>query len=166
MNNPINRTRFFAIIVLIFVTSNVAMANTLVCPCRVVEVMAGDTVYVVDSVHNNRKVWMSGIDAPQLEQLYGKEARRNLTSLVLDKYVDIDTVQSDKYGRITARLLKDDQDINLQQIKDGYAWYYRQDNGLSDEQMQRYSEAELKARRDTRGLWESNAVAPWDFRRQ
>ncbi len=142
------------------------MANTLNCPCRVVEVMAGDTVYVVDVENNNRKVWLSGIDAPQLEQLYGSQARRNLTDLVLDQYVDLDTMQSDRYGRITARLLKDGRDINLQQIKDGYAWFYREDINLPDELKRVYSEAELKARKDSRGLWESKAVAPWVFRGQ
>ncbi len=140
------------------------MANTLNCPCRVVEVMAGDTVYVVDAEHNSRKVWLSGIDAPQLEQLYGKEARRNLSRLVLDQYVDLDTIQSDRYGRITARILKDDRDINLQQIKDGYAWFYREDIDFPEELKRIYSEAELQARKDTLGLWESKAVAPWNFR--
>jgi endonuclease YncB( thermonuclease family) len=129
-------------------------------------VIAGDTVYVVDAERSSRKVWLSGIDAPQLEQLYGKEARRNLSKLVLDEYVDLDTMQSDRYGRITARLIKDDQDINLQQIKDGYAWYYRHDDGLTDDLMKQYSEAEKKARKDTLGLWESKATPPWVFRRE
>jgi micrococcal nuclease len=164
MNIPLKRIRFISVIVLIFAISNVALANTLVCPCRVVEVMAGDTVYLLDAEHNSRKVWLTGIDAPQLEQLYGKEARRNLTSLVQDEYVDLDSIQSDRYGRITARILKDDRDINLQQIKDGYAWFYREDTDLPEELKRIYSEAELQARKDNLGLWESKAVAPWDFR--
>jgi micrococcal nuclease len=164
MNNPLNKSRYSAFIILLLLSINQAMANTLQCPCRVVEVIAGDTIYVVDAEHNSRKVWLSGIDAPQLEQIYGKEARRNLDKLVLDQYVDLENLQSDRYGRITARLLKDNQDINLQQIKDGYAWYYREDINLPDSLKQLYSEAELLARRDTRGLWESKAVPPWEFR--
>jgi micrococcal nuclease len=164
MNIPLKRTRSIAVIVLIFAISNVALANTLVCPCRVVEVIAGDTVYLLDAEHNSRKVWLTGIDAPQLEQLYGKEARRNLTSLVQDEYVDLDSMQSARYGRITARILKDDRDINLQQIKDGYAWFYREDTDLPEELKRIYSEAEFQARKDNLGLWESKAVAPWDFR--
>ncbi len=164
MNKPMNRSRFFMIIVLIFFTITPVVANTLNCPCRVVEVLAGDTVYVVDGGHDSRKIWLSGIDAPQLEQLYGKEARSNLSRMVLDQYVDLDTIQSDRYGRITARLLKGNLDINLQQIKDGYAWFYRKDINLPEGLKLIYSEAESIARRDTRGLWESRAVPPWEFR--
>lgn len=164
MNQRANQGGFFFILLLICITGNSALANSLNCPCRVVEVMAGDAVYVVDAEHNNRKVWLSGIDAPQLEQLYGKEARHNLSALVLDQYVNLDTLQRDRYGRITARLLKDDLDINLQQIKSGYAWFYPNDINLPEQFKRIYREAELQARKDTLGLWESNAVAPWDFR--
>ena len=42
----------------------------------------------------------------------------------------------DRYGRIIGKLIKDGQDINLLQIKDGFAWhykYYEKDQSLSIE---------------------------------
>jgi micrococcal nuclease len=146
--------------------SSVSYAQSLNCPCRVVEVLAGDTVYIENHSRSSRKVWMAGIDAPQLTQLYGEQSRRNLSELLLGKNVELETIQRDRYGRITARLIKDGQDINLQQIKDGYAWYYREEDGLSDSLKDRYFQAEQEARKNTLGLWESRAIPPWEYREQ
>ncbi len=141
-------------------------AETFNCPCRVVEVIAGDTVYIENHETSSRKIWLAGIDAPQLKQLYGEQSRKHLSDLVLNEYVMLETIQPDRYGRITARLLKDRQDINLQQIRDGYAWYYRQDDGLTDSQKITYEKAQERAQSETLGLWESEAIPPWDFREQ
>ncbi len=145
---------------------NTVQAEVFNCPCRVVEVIAGDTVYIENHETSSRKIWLAGIDAPQLKQLYGEQSRKHLSDLVLNEYVMLETIQPDRYGRITARLLKDRQDINLQQIRDGYAWYYRQDDGLTDSQKITYEKAQQRAQSETLGLWESEAIPPWDFREQ
>lgn len=155
--------KYYVLILALMVTVPV-LANTLNCPCEVTTVLAGDTVYMVDGGRSSRKIWLTGIDAPQLNQLYGEQSRLNLMRMVLRKPVILEDMQRDQFGRITARLIVEGQDINLQQIKDGYAWYYRQDGGLPDELKSAYAKAESDARNDTRGLWESRAIPPWEFR--
>lgn len=146
---------------------NTAQAEIFNCPCRVVEVIAGDTIYIENHETSSRKIWLAGIDAPQLKQLYGEQSRKHLSELVLNEYVMLETIQPDRYGRITARLVnKDGQDINLQQIRDGYAWYYRQDDGLTDSQKITYEKAQARAQSEKLGLWESQAIPPWSFREQ
>jgi endonuclease YncB( thermonuclease family) len=144
----------------------VSQAETITCPCKVVEIVAGDSVYIYDGELSSRKIWLAGIDAPQLQQLYGEQARKNLSDLVLGKYIDLDNIQRDRYGRVTARIIKDDQDINLQQIEDGFAWYYPENDGLSASIVAQYQHAQEEARAQTKGLWESRAVPPWEFRGQ
>ncbi len=33
--------------------------------------------------------------------------------------------QRDRYGRIVGKLVKNGRDINLKQVKDGFAWHYK-----------------------------------------
>ena len=54
------------------------------------------------------------------------------------------------------------KDINLQQVKDGYAWVYKKYSNN-----QTYYKEETKAKESKKGLWiEKNAIAPWEFRKQ
>ncbi len=60
----------------------------------------------------------------------------------------------------------DGQDINLIQVKQGYAWhykYYQKDQSEIDRIL--YSSAELDAKKRTIGLWAYPAIPPWEYRR-
>ena len=52
-------------------------------------------------------------------------------------------------------------DVNLQMVKDGFAWHYKHfDNTQS------YADAEIAARMAKRGLWKDSApIPPYVFRR-
>ena len=70
----------------------------------------------------------------------------------------------DRYKRIIGKLLLNGTDINLQQVKDGYAWhykYYQKDQSKEDRVL--YAEAENRARAGKIGLWSSRAIPPWEF---
>ena len=61
-----------------------------------------------------------------------------------------------------------EQDINLGQLAEGYAWHYqyyaRKTQGRDD--FQRYAVAEQQAREQRLGLWQDeNPTPPWNFRR-
>ncbi len=71
-----------------------------------------------------------------------------------------------RYGQITGKHIKDGQDVNLLQVKQGYAWHYKRfqkDQSKLDRLL--YSSAETEAREKTIGLWAVPAVAPWEFRK-
>jgi hypothetical protein len=60
----------------------------------------------------------------------------------------------------------DGKDINLEQLKSGFAWFYRQyENDIAAERRKPYADAEAEARAAKRGLWaSSNPQPPWEFR--
>ena len=80
------------------------------------------------------------------------------------KDVEIEWAKKDKYGRILGTvwaMIPIRTDVNLQMVKDGFAWHYKQfDNTQS------YAAAETGARRAKRGLWKEPApIPPSMFRR-
>lgn len=63
-------------------------------------------------------------------------------------------LKRDKYNREVARVLLDGKDINLQQVKDGFAWHYKEyrDEQTAEDQ-KLYASAEEEVRFNKRGLW-------------
>jgi len=109
------------------------------------------------------------IDAPELEQRGGCEARQFLTALIggrkvwLDIRMKMDTGKSfDRYGRIVAVPYLDDQNIEIDMLLNGWAWVLERYG--PDES---YFEALEIAQRNKRGIWayEDN-VHPWTFKGQ
>ena len=96
--------------------------------------------------------------------IYSKE---NLSLLVGGKNVEVEYDKRDRYGRIIGKLIEDGQDINLLQVKLGYAWHYKfyeKDQSQLDRVL--YSSAEIDAREKTIGLWSAPAVPPWQYWRK
>lgn len=52
--------------------------------------------------------------------------RRLLSDLVLDKGVTADCGKRDRYGRGICRLLLDATDVNLEIVRSGLAWHFKQ----------------------------------------
>ena len=144
-----------------------AVSDYLNCPCKVVKVTDGDTVNVLDQAKALHKIRLGGIDAPERRQAFGRKSTQNLAKYVAGQNVEVEYDKTDRYGRIIGKLLKDGQDINLLQIKDGYAWhykYYQKEQSELDRAL--YSSAEIEAKEKTIGLWSAPAVPPWEYRKQ
>ncbi|QDD00513.1 thermonuclease family protein [Candidatus Methylopumilus planktonicus] len=133
---------------------------------KVINVSDGDTITVLDSNNQKYKIRLQGIDAPETQQAFGETSRQSLASLIYDKEVIILWDKRDKYARILGKVIVDGRDANYEQLKKGLAWYYKQyENDLSDEDKERYAEAEAWARNYTEGLWtDSKSIPPWEFR--
>ena len=133
---------------------------------KVIKVSDGDTITVLDSNNQKYKIRLQGIDAPETQQAFGETSRQSLASLIYDKEVIILWDKRDKYARILGKVIVDGRDANYEQLKKGLAWYYKQyENDLSDEDKERYAEAEVWARNYTEGLWaNSKSMPPWEFR--
>ena len=133
---------------------------------KVIKVSDGDTITVLDSNNQKYKIRLQGIDAPETQQAFGETSRQSLASLVYDKEVIILWDKRDKYARILGKVIVDGRDANHEQLKKGLAWYYKKyENDLSDEDKERYAEAEAWARNYTEGLWtDSKSIPPWEFR--
>ncbi|MBX9960770.1 MAG: thermonuclease family protein [Burkholderiaceae bacterium] len=133
---------------------------------RVVSVSDVDTITVLDGNRVQHKIRLAGIDAPERTQAFGQRSRESLAELVANQAVIVETNKQDRYGRYVGKVLIDGQDVNVEQIRRGLAWFYRQyEQELSDSDRQRYDRAEIEARESRRGLWvDRRPVAPWDFR--
>lgn len=104
---------------------------------------------------------MFGTDAPERDQPYTKESADFLKQY-LNKEATIKANGVDRYGRTLAVLFIDGKDINLQTIKNGYAWHFKRYS--SDQQ---YTAAEEHARKKKIGLWAlPNPVPSWSWRKK
>lgn len=133
---------------------------------RVVSVADGDTITVLDRDHVQRKIRLAGIDAPEKSQAFGQRSRESLAELVANRAVIVETSKQDRYGRYVGKVLVDGQDVNVEQVRRGLAWFYRQyEQELSNSDRQSYDRAESEAIKSRKGLWvDKRPVAPWDFR--
>ena len=143
----------------------VALAEVLLG--TVIAVHDGDTITLRIET-NKKKIRLVGIDAPELKQPYGVEARSALREAVLDKVVLVEATKTDKYGRVIGKVIVDGQDINLKQVQSGMAWAYSEYlKELSRIDKALYLEAEAQSQAIAAGLWnESNRVEPWIWRKQ
>jgi endonuclease YncB( thermonuclease family) len=134
---------------------------------RVVGVADGDTITVLDASNTQHKIRLSGIDAPEKRQAFGTVSKQYLVNMVFNKSVVINWQTNDRYGRIIGKVLVDDVDVNLEQIKAGMAWFYRQYQKQQPIQDQAdYATAEQEAKANRLGLWiDEDPIAPWNFRR-
>lgn len=133
---------------------------------RVVSVSDGDTITVLDGERRQHKIRLNGIDAPESAQDFGQTSKKNLSGLIFDKEVVVSWSKVDRYGRIVGTVLIGGVSANLEQLKAGLAWYYRQYAGdVPAENRPLYEKAEIEARATRRGLWQQpNPQPPWEFR--
>lgn len=94
---------------------------------KVVGVSDGDTVTVLMS-GRPVKVRLAEIDAPEKRQPFGERSKQSLSDLVYGKQVKVNQQDLDRYGRIVGRVYVESIDVNVEQIKRGMAWIYRQYN--------------------------------------
>ncbi len=127
-------------------------------------VVDGDTIWIGDT-----KVRLHGIDAPEMkqtcrtskgkEQLCGVLAKQALEKLVRGQSVICKGDKRDRYKRLIAVCYVGPFNINEQMVVDGWALAYRK---YSEDYVR--GETFAKSRRE--GMWRSEFVAPWDWRRR
>jgi endonuclease YncB( thermonuclease family) len=134
---------------------------------EVMNVITGDTIYVVDQHKNYRRVQCAGITAPECDQPHGIASREHLCSFVCSEHVTVRFSRFDKLGRVVGKILINERDICLEQIEAGFAWHYDVDERAQLAQdREHYAQAEQRARNEKRGLWQDeNPVSPWQFRK-
>lgn len=109
----------------------------------------------------------STIDAPEKAQPFGQRSRESLEDLVAGRNVIVETFKKDRYGRYVGKVVLNSRDVNLEKIRSGMAWFYRQyAHEQSTADRQRYDQAEKDASGSHVGLSiDSAPTAPWDYRR-
>lgn len=134
---------------------------------RVVGVADGDTITVLDSSNTQHKIRLDGIDAPEKKQPFGNVSKKSLSDMVFNQQVEVDWHKKDRYGRKVGKVLVGREDINLEQIKRGLAWFYKKyKDELVQEDRVKYEQAQQDAEANQLGLWvDPQPIPPWDFRK-
>ncbi|MCI0719652.1 MAG: thermonuclease family protein, partial [Acidobacteria bacterium] len=109
-----------------------------------------------------------GIDAPEKSQAYGNVSKQHLSELVFGQNVTVAYDKTDRYGRTVGTVLGNGRDVNLEQVRAGLAWHYKQYQGeQAPNDRTAYAQAEVNARKNRLGLWRDvNPIPPWEFRRK
>jgi micrococcal nuclease len=129
---------------------------------RVTYVTDGDTIWVRPVDGPAVQVRLQGIDAPEICQAFGVQARDALASRLLYRQVELDVRAQDAYERTLARVSLQGQDVGAWLVAGGWAWSssFRHRAGP-------YAQQEKDAREARRGLWAGEApLEPRSFRKQ
>jgi len=128
---------------------------------RVTRIIDGDGIWVrLDS--GPIEVRLGYIDAPEADQVWGRDSTAALARRVNGREVALDVVTQDRYHRLVAVVYLADENINAWMVKQGHAWAYRQYATDSS-----YCAWEGEARARGWGLWapaQLPRVAPWEVR--
>lgn len=133
---------------------------------HVVSVSDGDSITVLDRQLREHKIRLNGIDAPEAGQEFSQASRRHLAKLVFGREVLVIWQMTDRYERELAKIMVDRMDINLEQLRAGMAWYFREyERDVPEEDRENFDAAEREARSERRGLWQQlNPLPPWEYR--
>src|SRR5438128_5764023 len=135
---------------------------------RVVRIADGDTVTILDAANTQHRIRLEGIDAPESHQAFGTQSKKNLSEMVFGKDVTVVYQKTDQYGRLVGKIVLDGKDVNLEQVKAGMAWHYKEyQREQAPEDRELYTAAEEEARKARRGLWrDPEPVEPSAFRKE
>ncbi|TQR34664.1 nuclease [Campylobacter sp. MIT 99-7217] len=126
---------------------------------KVVRVIDGDTIELLDFANEKYRIRFFGIDAPESKQDFGNKSKDYLASLIAGKEVQVIKKSKDKYGRIVGIVEFNGQDINKAMVANGYAWAY---SYYTDA----YVQDQKNAKSSKLGLWKSkNPIEPYEWRK-
>lgn len=153
-----------SILLLLFLLPLLGAAPAFAWEGVVSKITDGDTLQVRDSSQQLIKVRLYGVDCPEKRQPFGAQATELNRLLLEDARVEVQTIDTDRYGRQVALVqLPDGSLLQEKLLIKGLAWIYprycRQDFCTD------WKVLEQKARERQAGLWQSPATPPWQWRR-
>jgi len=119
---------------------------------RVLSVGDGDTLSVTEG-GSRRTIRLACIDAPEMAQgPYGAEARAALQAILpVSSAVNVRGGERDRYGRTMAEIWRGNTNLNVELVRQGDAFIYRQ--YLSGCDRNTYLSAERQAASARLGVW-------------
>ena len=129
----------------------------------VTHVSDGDTLWVRPASGSEPvNIRIDGIDAPEICQRHGPEAKSALSGRVLRQTVAVQGKRRDTYGRLLARVTSQQTDVGQWMVAGGQAWAHEYKRYKSA-----YGTHQAQAKAARRGLFaDANAEHPRDFRKR
>lgn len=121
-------------------------------PVSVSRVVDGDTLELEDGRH----VRLLGINTPEVNEFFYKEATEYLKQLLADKQISLEKAGKDKYGRTLGYVYADKTLVNLEMVKTGLSHKYilpADDKFYGD-----FKAAEDDAKAKQLGIWKSQKL--------
>jgi micrococcal nuclease len=141
---------------MVLTTASVATAKG-----KVGAIRDGDTLMVLNDTKTQHKIRLAEIDAPEKGQAFGNKSRGALGDKVFQQPVGVEVIEIDRYHREVGRIYVGERFINMEMVRDGFAWRYVQYDEPGE-----FTSAESDARKHRRGLWADNKpVPPWEWRK-
>lgn len=133
--------------------------------CRITRIPDGDSLEANCNTRPAGKpvsIRLRGIDAPELRQAYGPQARQRLRQLCQGQTITLaPTLAQDRYGRLLADLQCQNQNAAEYMVRGGFAWYYR----ATASEYPQLVRMQAQAQRQKLGLWGTpNPTPPWEWR--
>jgi micrococcal nuclease len=126
---------------------------------RVASVSEGDTLTVLrgrQQVH----VRLEGVDAPELRQAFGQQAKEFASARALGRDVEV-RPRDRESGWTIARVIVDGRDLGQEIMASGFGWHFAR-FGVDPA----YATAENDARAKRLGLWQdASPMTPWEYRK-
>ncbi len=128
-----------------------------------VSVGDGDTIRISTRDGSRFTIRLACIDTPEMAQgASGKAAREALMAMVRPGSLEIKPQTLDRYGRTVAEVFAVGRNLNLELVRSGKAFVYRQYLAQCDQAA--YLGAEAMAKRSNLGVWREGVIPPWEFR--
>ena len=144
------------VLVILFIQNYMTLNSSF--EAKVLRVIDGDTIEVLYNDERLR-IRFFGIDAPELKQEFGVQAKEALSKILNSKMVEISYKNKDIYGRIVGVVKLKNTDINKLLVAKGFAWadtYYTSV----------YVNEQIKAQKNKLGLWQGkNPIEPYKWRK-
>lgn len=126
---------------------------------KCIQVEEGDIIKILV----NRKILLirlESIDCPEKGQTFEKEAIEWMKTIALKKKVRVEVLSFEGERLIVGRVFVGDQDLSMELVKAGLAWYYKGHGG------DRYiSKAQKKAKKKKIGIWsQKKPIPPWIYK--
>ena len=128
---------------------------------RVIRALDGDSL-LIDSDGRNLEVRLFGIDCPEWDQPFGRQAARTTSGLTRGREIRMDVMGRDKYDRLLATVfLPGGLNLNRELVRLGLAWWFRR--FAPDDKTLRNLEEQAETGKI--GLWaDKEPIPPWDWR--
>jgi endonuclease YncB( thermonuclease family) len=138
---------------------------------QVTGIADGDSLTLQDAQHQQHLIRLAGIDAPELAQDFGQQAKTRLSMLSLNQPATAECKQAGPNQQSPNQpaicvVSVGGKDIGLAQINAGMAWWYQQNAlALPVQAQSNYRQAEFNAKIHRLGLWNSkHPTPPWVWR--
>lgn len=128
----------------------------------VVTIVDGNTLEI-RSVDNQRiKVFLYGIDCPELGQAFGEKAKIHLEKTLLNRQVTVEFIRKDRIGNQYALVTTDiGVDPRIELLREGLAWT------MENTELSELEPYRSFAQQKRKGLWQENKPKPpWIYRRE